>query len=59
MGSTTVAFIAYIGNLLGIIITKYGLFLQKLCHIEMEKEGAETLEDSTERLNIKPIYKRV
>ena len=44
--STTVAFIAYLGNLIGILITKFGLFLQKLCLIEMEKEGAETADAS-------------
>ena len=40
--STTVAFIAYLGNLLGILITKFGLFLQKMCLMQLEKEGAET-----------------
>ena len=34
----TVAFIEYLGNLIGILITKFGLFLQKLCHMEMEKD---------------------
>ena len=56
--STTVAFVAYLGNLLGILITKFGLFLQKLCLIELEKEGAETA-DPSQLANIKPVYKRL
>ena len=45
-----VATLAYIGNLLGLCITKFGLFLQKLTLIAMEKEGSE------DRKKIKPAY---
>lgn len=54
MSGTTAAIIAYVASLLGIMITKYGLFLQKLTHINMEKECS-----STEQVKPKPIYYRI
>ena len=54
MSGSTVAIIAYIGNLLGILITKFGLFLQKLTHMDMEKECG-----ANDQAKPKPIYYRV
>ena len=41
MNDTIIALIAYLGNLLGILITKFGLFLQKLSLKDIEKEDPE------------------
>ena len=37
-GSENLAMFAYLGNLVGILITKFGLFLQKVELMNMEKE---------------------
>ena len=34
----SVAFLAFLGHFLGMVVSKTGLFLQKLTHIEMERK---------------------
>ena len=56
----SVALIGYLGHLLGMIVSKTGLFLQKLTHIEMEKRDFKPSDGEYVRYeqqnNKKPVY---
>ena len=54
MSGGNLAMFAYLGNLVGILITKFGLFLQKVELMNMEKEGQED-----GRRKITPAYCRL
>ena len=48
------AFIAYIAHLCGMLLAKTGFFLQKLTHMEKEKNQVEEIENDDDFLRVLP-----